>query len=136
MLRMRLFVAALALLSVAAVPQALADSVSVVGGLIYIDPDESPSRTVVCTVAGVTMLTPSAWMRAHPDDNQLAMIGKLKPVPGWCIQKQPLKVVPFARQWEGYNVINLGTLGNVMGMSCTIANDRMSFSCDWPPYVR
>jgi hypothetical protein len=42
--------------------------------------------------------------------------------------------VPYEPQWEDQPVINMGRLAGKMGVVCTIAHDRISFSCDWPPY--
>lgn len=101
-------------------------------GFVTIYPNNG-KPPVACSLLGVDRRT-AAFANASPAKFNAAILGQLKPIPGWCFTVYDLKPVPFQFEWDGYNVINMGSYGSQLGIQCSVADDRMHFTCDWPPY--
>ncbi len=104
-------------------------------GFAYVQPagDQNPLSLISCEVLGASVLT--QWRPGFNEMFYRFTPDLVKPAPGWCmpavISKDTLhKVLPVNTNWP----INMGKIGNIIGVQCTVNDDGMGFTCDWPPY--
>lgn len=134
----KILLAAVALMALPAYADEIRVDVGEAGVVYSVIPDgagTNPNKWITCEVLGASGRTAH---KPHFMEMYITMAPEfVKPAPGWCmpyvysaasIDKQPTyEVNP---DWP----INLGKLNRKLGVRCTINDDKMGFTCDWPPY--